>query len=391
MKRLLLFVLALPLVLALSLALARPVCAEPGTSSPDASQASQKEEKGKDADAPRESRLFEVLRVTANQEARIFVRADEDAIREAEVRKRAEEIQRQREAEEKAQKEELKREVEAKKKEAEELSRDDDWKNAWESQRASVDTTIADAIRLTRNFQHDTDITKHIMPVVEDLRRLTVVVNNYRDWPSPLEGLSRKLALQSDYVRGLVRQASASEKKARQLLARLNRTAETMPTLAASSKEVREYIRNFNKARFLLTAVITRYESALAPARSFIKQIDRTRDDIEKRLPDLWKRFYTFGPTPWLSGEYWAMIPRILSYTAQSLSLRRPAELPSTSAQWQTCIVRFIVAMGFLSIFGTILAARLLGNAPLKEHILRWSMPWNVVGLSLLISSFTPS
>ena len=391
MKRLLLFVLALPLVLALSLALARPVCAEPGTSSPDASQASQKEEKGKDADAPRESRLFEVLRVTANQEAWIFVRADEDAIREAEVRKRAEEIQRQREAEEKAQKEELKREVEAKKKEAEELSRDDDWKNAWESQRASVDTTIADAIRLTRNFQHDTDITKHIMPVVEDLRRLTVVVNNYRDWPSPLEGLSRKLALQSDYVRGLVRQASASEKKARQLLARLNRTAETMPTLAASSKEVREYIRNFNKARFLLTAVITRYESALAPARSFIKQIDRTRDDIEKRLPDLWKRFYTFGPTPWLSGEYWAMIPRILSYTAQSLSLRRPAELPSTSAQWQTCIVRFIVAMGFLSIFGTILAARLLGNAPLKEHILRWSMPWNVVGLSLLVCSFTPA
>ena len=389
MKRPFLFLPALAFALSLALALARPVCAEPDKPALDAEQVPQKEAKGQEEH--RASRLFELLRSTAYSEARAFVRADEDAAREAESKKRAEEVQRQKEAEEQAQKEALKREAEAKKKEAEELSRDDEWKNIWESQRASIETTIADASRLTRNFQHDTDVAKQIHPVIEDIRRLTVIANNFKEWASPLEGLSRQLSIRSDLVRSLVAQASTSEKNARSLLERLNKSAETMPALATNSKEVREYIRNFNKARFLLTAVITRYESALAPARSFIKQIDGTRKEIEGRLPVLWKKLYMSGPVPWLSGDYWAKIPRILGYLGQSFSLRRPVELPSTNAQWQTCIVRFIVAMGFLSILGTMLAAKLLGSAPLKEHILRWSMPWNVVGLSLLTCSITPT
>ncbi|MBQ1844987.1 MAG: hypothetical protein II132_03510, partial [Desulfovibrio sp.] len=389
MKRPFLFLPALAFALSLALALARPVCAEPDKPALDAEQVPQKEAKGQEEH--RASRLFELLRSTAYSEARAFVRADEDATREAESKKRAEEVQRQKEAEEQAQKEALKREAEAKKKEAEELSRDDDWKNIWESQRAMIETTVADAARLTRSFQHDTDVAKQIHPVIEDIRRLTVIANNFKEWASPLEGLSRQLSIRSDLVRSLVAQASTSEKNARSLLERLNKSAETMPALATNSKEVREYIRNFNKARFLLTAVITRYESALAPARSFIKQIDGTRKEIEGRLPVLWKKLYMSGPVPWLSGDYWAKIPRILGYLGQSFSLRRPVELPSTNAQWQTCIVRFIVAMGFLSILGTMLAAKLLGSAPLKEHILRWSMPWNVVGLSLLTCSITPT
>ncbi|MBQ2477298.1 MAG: hypothetical protein II515_08545, partial [Desulfovibrio sp.] len=346
MKRPFLFLPALAFALSLALALARPVCAEPDKPALDADQVSQKEAKGQEEH--RASRLFELLRSTAYSEARAFVRADEDAAREAESKKRAEEVQRQKEAEEQAQKEALKREAEAKKKEAEELSRDDEWKNIWETQRASIETTIADASRLTRNFQHDTDVAKQIHPVIEDIRRLTVIANNFKEWASPLEGLSRQLSIRSDLVRSLVAQASTSEKNARSLLERLNKSAETMPALATNSKEVREYIRNFNKARFLLTAVITRYESALAPARSFIKQIDGTRKEIEGRLPVLWKKLYMSGPVPWLSGDYWAKIPRILGYLGQSFSLRRPVELPSTNAQWQTCIVRFIVAMGFL-------------------------------------------
>ena len=112
MKRPFLFLPALAFALSLALALARPVCAEPDKPALDAEQVPQKEAKGQEEH--RASRLFELLRSTAYSEARAFVRADEDATREAESKKRAEEVQRQKEAEEQAQKEALKREAEAK-------------------------------------------------------------------------------------------------------------------------------------------------------------------------------------------------------------------------------------------------------------------------------------
>lgn len=174
----------------------------------------------------------------------------------------------------------------------------------------------------------------------------------------------------------------------------MNRTVESIPQDLSSSKhdEIQDYINKLNKARFLLTAVITRYASALAPAKALIERTNATREEIDSQLPMLWKKYYMQKPVPWISSEEWEKVPRQLSYFNVGLKLRRPVELPVTSSQWQTSFIRFATTLILLTVLGILITSTLLKDSPeMRRHIQRWSMPWNVVGIALIAGSFSAS
>ena len=272
------------------------------------------------------------------------------------------------------------------------MAKNDPWKDMWQGQRVMIKQTTKEAKDISTAFLSETGALSQIQPVEKDINRLFVMANNLKDFPSPLEAISRQLSIQGDVVQSIAATASSGSMQAVKMLDRMNRITEAMPKLGATSNaEIHEYMGELNRARFMLAAIITRYASALAPTRAFIAHIKKTQQDINDKLPMLWKRYYTLGPVAWLSANEWASLPRRLGYTPIGLKLRRPIELPATTGQWQTAIFRLIISMVLLSVIGTILCAKFLNCSPdVKGHILRWSMPWNVIGLSLLSSSISP-
>ncbi len=283
--------------------------------------------------------------------------------------------------------------TEKKRREVARISEDDPLKDIWAGQRTMVTAVIAEAERLSETFLTDTSILDKIRPVEQDIRRLLLMLSEFRQWPSPLEAVNRRLGISLDLVRSLLLQAEVPQVNAKKLLEQLDASAENMTDFTASHHdETTEYINRINTARFLLAAVITRYATALAPARSLIDRVAETRADISRQLPLLWTSYYTQPPVAWLSLDEWANVPHNLSYFGMGLSLRRYVELPITSSQWQGAVTRFAISLLALGALSLLMVNTLLHPFPeILSHTKRCSLPWNVLGVALIAASVPPT
>ncbi len=317
--------------------------------------------------------------------------AQDEASKEADARAKTEEVVKAKAERE----EELRQKADAaaaqKQQEVAEIAENDPLRDIWAGQRAMIDSVIEQSTAMSESFLKDTSVLDQIRPVEQEINKQLLLVSEFQSYPSPLEAVSRRLALSADLVKSLVVSAGSMQYSAQELLNQLERSADSMSEIAMLRYEdTAEYMEKINTARFLLTAIISRYTAALAPAQALVDKVNQTRADITARLPQLWKNYYTQKPVPWFTAAEWLSLPRTLSYFGLGLELRKAVELPLTTTQLQGCILRFVVTLVSVGLLSFMLCNQLLRAWPeVREHILWYCLPWNVVGLSLCAASWS--
>ena len=330
---------------------------------------------------------------TAEQKATEADQKAEEARKTAELKAKTEEAVKAKTEKEEELRQQRDEAAAQKQQEAAELAANDPLREIWASQRTMLDSVIKQSTTLSKRFLSDVSVLDQIRPVEQDINRQLVLVNEFQTYPSPLEAVSRRLGISADLVNTIILSAATVQLSAHDLLQQLERSADSMAEIALTKYgDTAEYMEQINTARFLLTAIITRYASALAPARSLVKKVEQTRSEISAKLPELWKNYYTQKPVSWLSGSEWEALPRALGYFGISIELRKAVELPLTTTQWQGALSRFVITLVAMGLLGYLLCNQFLRSYPeIQRQVLRSSLPWNVFGMALIAASYTPS
>lgn len=331
--------------------------------------------------------------VSAEEKAEKAEQKAEEARKAAELKAKTEEAAKakaEREAELRQERDEV---AAQKQQEAAELAQNDPLREIWVGQRTMLDSVVKQSTALSKSFLSDISVLNQIRPVEQDINRQLVLVNEFKTYPSPLEAVSRRLGISADLARTIILSAAGVQLSAHDLLQQLERSADSMTEIALTRYgDTAEYMEQINTARFLLTAIISRYASALAPARALVKKVEQTRSEISAKLPELWKNYYTQKPVAWLTASEWLSLPRGLSYFGISLDLRKAVELPLTTTQWQGALLRFFITLVAMGLLGYLLCNQFLRSYPeIQKQVLYRSLPWNVFGMAMIAASYTPS
>lgn len=271
----------------------------------------------------------------------------------------------------------------------------DPWEMIWAGQRGMLNEIKETAVRLSDGFSDQAaNLTGKVQPYEEEARRLLVLTNTFKNWPNPMEAVSRRITVTVTQLNQVLEPVMLARSEAQGLLERVNYMADSLPEDLHDgriSPEMQSYIQDIGQARLRLAAVLAQYDSALAPSLALLKRLEKTRQDISQQLPVLWKDYYLQRPVPYLSPEAWADFGQQMLYSYQGMILRLPVEMPVTPDQWGTAALRFLICLLFTGVISLLLYRRWINqdSRPAGRHIFRVSLPWLCLGLSLLGSSLS--
>ena len=275
------------------------------------------------------------------------------------------------------------------------LPEHDPWEMVWAGQQDRLNQIKQIASKLSDGFADEAaHLTEKAQPFEEEARRLLVLTNTFKNWPNPMEAVSRRITVTVNQVNQVLEPILLARSEAQGLLEQVNYMADSLPEDLHDgrlSQEMRSYIQDIGQARLRLTAVLAQYNSALAPSLALIKRLEQTRKDISAQLPALWKDYYLQSPVPYFSPEAWANFGQQMIYSYQGMMLRLPVEMPVTVNQWSAAALRFIICLLFTGAISLLFYRRWINqnSNPVSRHIFRVSLPWLCLGLSLLGSSLS--
>ena len=271
----------------------------------------------------------------------------------------------------------------------------DPWEMVWSGQKAMLDEITQKATLMGDSFaQRSTNLSEKVQPFMEEARRLLVLLNTYKNWPNPVEAVSRRITSTVLDLRKVIDPVMGARTEVQALLERVGYLADSMPEDlhdGSLSPEMQDYAKTIVLTRLRLTAVMAQYDSALAPALALIKRLEKMQEEINAQIPVLWKNYYLQSPVPWLSPDAWTDFGRQMHYSAQGMILRLPVEIPVTMQRWGTAVLRFVVCLLLTGVLTTLLYRRWAAQETntTVRHIFRVSLPWLCVGLALLGSSLS--
>lgn len=269
----------------------------------------------------------------------------------------------------------------------------DPWEQVWAGQRSMLTEIDETAAKMSENFNSQaTQLTKKVQPYEEEARRLLVLANTFKNWPNPMEAVSRRITVATLKVRQMLEPVLLARSEAQSLLERVSYLGDSLPGDLHDgrvSKEMQSYARDIAQARLRLTAVLAQYNSALAPSLALLTKLEQVQKEIGARLPLLWKDYYLQSPVPWLSATAWSDFGQQMRYSLQGMTLRLPVEMPASAEQWGTAVLRFLLGLFFAGLLVLMLYRRWItkDSSPINRHIFRVSLPWLCLGLALLGSS----
>ncbi|MDR3320433.1 MAG: mechanosensitive ion channel [Desulfovibrio sp.] len=273
----------------------------------------------------------------------------------------------------------------------------DPWETIWSGQRDMLNDISAQAAALLDRFNIETtDLGKKIRPFEEDTRRLLVLANNFKNWPNPIEAVSRRITATMRLVKQNLEPLMLARDETQALLDRVSQRVESLPDDARSgraSAEMQAYAKGIGQAKNRLSAVLSKYNSALDTPTALLDRLQKTQDDIASRLPMLWKNYYLPEATPWLNLSLWEQVPTSMGYAVQGMRLRLPVELPVSGEQWTTAALRFALSLCFTSLVTFLLSRRLLTpeSPATVRHIFKISFPCLCLGFAFLSASLASS
>lgn len=275
------------------------------------------------------------------------------------------------------------------------LPEHDPWEMVWAGQQDRLNQIKQIAAKLSDSFADEAaHLTEKVQPFEEEARRLLVLTNTFKNWPNPMEAVSRRITVTINQVNQVLEPILLARSEAQGLLEQVSYMADSLPEDLHDgrlSQEMQSYIQDIGQARLRLTAVLAQYNSALAPSLALLKRLEQTQKDISAQLPALWKDYYLQSPVPYLSPEAWANFGQQMVYSYQGMMLRLPVEMPVTTDQWGAAALRFVICLLFTGAISLLLYRRWINqdSKPASRHIFRVSLPWLCLGLSLLGSSLS--
>lgn len=271
----------------------------------------------------------------------------------------------------------------------------DPWEQVWAGQRSMLTEIDETATKMSDNFNSQAaHLTEKVRPYEEEARRLLVLANTFKNWPNPMEAVSRRITVTTLQVRQMLEPVMLARSEAQSLLERVSYLGDSLPEDLHDgrvSSEMQSYAKDIAQARLRLTAVLAQYNSALAPSLALLKKLEQVQKEISAKLPILWKDYYLQSPVPWLSAEAWTDFGQQMRYSLQGMTLRLPVEMPVTGDQWGTAVLRFLLCLFFAGLLAFMLYRRWIDKAssPISRHIFHVSLPWLCLGLAMLGSSMS--
>lgn len=268
------------------------------------------------------------------------------------------------------------------------------WESIWSGQKEMVNEIRDTAVTLSDQFAAQTkNLAGELRPYEEEGRRLLVFANSFHAHPNAMEAVNRRLEGIVYGMNTVLAPVNEAREEAEGLLTRINQMAKSIPSDIDKSRmapEMRQYVDDINRARFRLMAVIAQYDSIL-PSLDLVYKLESERKEISKNLPELWKNRYMQKPVPWLSPAEWANTVKEISYSWQAIMLRLPVELPLSSSQWSTVLMRFFIGLFFSTAAALLLRRRWLdkSSSPASRQIFKISVPFLIFGIAFLGSSIS--
>ena len=259
----------------------------------------------------------------------------------------------------------------------------DPLENIWAGQKDMLDDINSSTRGLVRDINKQAEtMSKQARPIIEEARRLLLLINTFKNWPNPLEALDRRISFTVQQMQQVIDPVLLARNSVNSLLERVNHLAESLP----EAKDLPP------KAQKSLEEVIKRYDSVLSPSQDMMADLKKAQKDIATMLPQLWRDYYLQGPVPYLSLETWETVPKRLQYVWQGIQLRLPVEIPVSADDWHTAGLRFTICLLLVLFTGVVLYRRWRNaetHGEVDRHMFHVSLPWIGLGLSLLASSLS--
>ena len=201
----------------------------------------------------------------------------------------------------------------------------------------------------------------------KEFSHILALVETSTETPSLLVPLDDRLEALKLRLKDLLAPIDAAILAVDGRLSRLGQATKYMDLLQTEiEKEFEDDLLQY-KLKLQRTIVITQ---ALSNALLIIKSsgselLDRTvalHTTVTTNLPLLWRKHYFTPSPPYFNPSVWKAIPtnleRVIEYSIPYIK----SEIPKIKTEWETCLLRFFLAMFFLSIF-----ARLVRNILLEK------------------------
>ncbi|GFH62918.1 MAG: small-conductance mechanosensitive ion channel MscS [Candidatus Desulfovibrio kirbyi] len=269
----------------------------------------------------------------------------------------------------------------------------DAWEDIWAGQRGIINEINAKAMAWRKRVAEETaGLSEASRLHEEEFRRLFLLATTFKDWPNPLEAVSRRIAAIARHLRLIFEPVVLARADAQRLLDRVSQIVDNLPEEVSKgrvSAEMQAYVKDVGQAKSRLTVVVAQYDAALAPFQTMLKRFQETRDDIGARLPLLWTKYYLQDPVVWTDPEVWEEAALRADSFLSGIQLRLPVELPVTLAQWGATALRFVVFLFFTGLLTVLFSRRCAPSSSTARHIFRISLPYLCLGGALIGSSVT--
>lgn len=271
---------------------------------------------------------------------------------------------------------------------------DEAWDELWSGQREMVNEVRDTARKLGEDFSRQSEILPaQLQPFENEARRLLVFANTFEGYPNSMEAVSRRISATISAMNHVLDPLNMARREAEGLLERINAMSRNLPGADERSRlsdEMKSYVEEITRARFRLTAVLAQFDSLL-PSLGLLHRLEEKRKQINEHLPGLWKNFYFQKPLSWLSPSLWEQQPTLLYYAWQSMLLRLPVELPTTTPEWSNSVLRFCIGLVFAGALLIIARRRWLhrSSTAASRHLFSVSLPALAVGFALLGASLS--
>lgn len=260
-----------------------------------------------------------------------------------------------------------------------------------EEQRAQVAEALRTAREQSSSFLDTVaGLGRKLRPYEDEYHRLVVWRNSIDDWPLGLESISRSIAANSAKVRRLMDAAQEARDNAQAALDRVNKIDNSLPeglknNASRLMPDFKPMLRDVSLAQTRLTALLKRYDAAMAPAHTLLDSMQKDADGIAARLPESWKQYYLRGPEPYLTAKAWEDAFKILAVIPQIMTIRLPVEIPTTAEGWQIAAARGLLMLVLSSLLSFLLYRRIGQGSdhPVIRHVFRVSVVWICLGFAL--------
>ena len=271
----------------------------------------------------------------------------------------------------------------------------DPLEDIWAGQKDMLEDINSSTRGLVRDINKQAEaMSRQAKPVVEEARRLLLLINTFKNWPNPLEALDRRISLSIQQLQQVIDPVLLARNNVNALLERVTHLAESLPDARElpANAEIRDYSRQVTRAQKSLQDIIKRYDAVLSPSQDMMQDLKTAQENIATMLPSLWRQHYLQGPVPYISLETWEKVPKHLQYVWQGILLRLPVEIPVSTSDWHTAGLRFAICLLLMLFTGTMAYRQWRHSANHGDvglHMFRVSLPWIGLGLSLLASSLS--